>query len=108
MESNKINSQSLRNDLIQPEVINNKPEKMQKGFNWVVFLMALTTVAVIGATGYLAYNLITSSNLAIANDVPDAIEIVDKDDLDEASAVLDKITFDNTDLTNLEEQLNNL
>lgn len=108
MEPNKVDLQSPRADFIQPEMINNKPVKMQKGFNWVVFLMALTTVAVIGATGYLAYNLITSSNLAIANDVPDAVEIVDKNDLDEASAVLDKITFDNTDLTNLEEQLNNL
>jgi len=108
MEPNQVDIQLPHADVVQPGQATYKTEKIQKGFNWAVFLMALTTIAVIVATGYLAYNLITSSNLAIANDVPDAVEIVDKSDLDDTSAVLDKITFNNTDLTNLEEQLNNL
>jgi len=83
----------------------------KQGFSVIGILVVVVSVALIGFVGYLFYNnYIVKDQNPVASGVPTAPEIVNAVDLDSAKTILDNINLDtdiDTDLTQLESELNN-
>ena len=78
--------------------------KRSYGFSIVEALIGVTVIVLVGLVGYNLFSMQQSRNAsvseqqAVANETPEAPEINETADLDEATAILDQINPDENDL----------